>query len=59
MGIYPINIMAPKKVYYTRSNPDPNPPDIVDNLDQIGKKKKKIVSSETKVPLKIADSLPK
>ena len=59
MGIYPINVLARKKVYYPRSNADPNPPDIVDNPDQIGKKKKQIVSSETEVPLKRADSLPK
>ena len=59
MGILTIIILAPKKFYYSRSNPDPNPPDIVDNLDQIGKKEKKIDSSETKIPLKSADSLPK
>ena len=59
MGIYTIIIMAPNKVYYTRSNPDPNRADIVDNPDQIGKKKKQTVSSENEVPLKRADSLPK
>ena len=57
---YLINILAPKKVYYIRSNPNPNPPEIVDNPDQIGKKKKKqIDSSETEIPLRIVDSLPK
>ena len=59
MGIYTINIPAPKKVYYTRSNPDPNPADIVDNLNQIGKKKKQIISLEIEVPLRKANSLPK
>ena len=59
MGIYTIIILAPKKVYYTRSNPDPNPADIVDNPDQIGKNKKQTVSSETEVSLKRVDSLHK
>ena len=59
MGIYKIIILAPKKVYYTRSNPDPNPADIVDNPDQIRKKKKQTDSSETDLPLKRVDSLPK
>ena len=57
---YPINILAPKKIYYTRSKPDPNPPEIVDNSDQIGKKKKKQIDSfETEIPLRRANSLPK
>ena len=55
MGICTIIILAPNKVYYTRSNPA----DIVDNPNQIGKKKKQIVGSENKVPLKRANSLPK
>ena len=56
---YPIKNLAPKKIYYTRNNPDPNPPDIVDNPNQIGEKKKKQSDSfETEITLKRADSLP-
>ena len=59
MGIYTIIILDPKKLYYTRSNPNPNPADIVDNLNQIRKKRKQTVSLETEVSLIKADSLPK
>ena len=51
--------MASRKTYYTRSNPDPKPTVIVDNPDQIGKKKKQIVNLETEVPLRKSNSLPK
>lgn len=59
MGIYTIIILAPKKFYYTISNLNPNLPDIVDNPNQIGKKKKQIVSLETELPLRKYNSLPK
>ena len=52
-------ILASRKTYYTRSNPDPNPTVIVDFLDQIGKKKKQTINLETEVPLRTTNSLPK
>ena len=61
MGIQKKVILASRKTYYTRSNPDPKPAVIVDNREQIGKnkKKKQIVNLETEVPLRKANSLPK
>ena len=52
-------ILAYRKVYYTRSNPDPKPAVIVDNLDRIGKKKKHSENLEAEVSLIIVNSLPK
>ena len=51
-------ILASRKIYYTSSNPDPKPTVIVDNLDQIGKKKKQLEYLEPEVSLKRVNSLP-
>ena len=59
MWVFKIVILASRKTYYTKSNPDPKPAVIVDNPDQIGKKKKQTVNLETEVPLRKANYLPK
>ena len=51
-------ILASRKVYYTRSNPDPKPVVIVENPDRIGKKKKQLENLEVEVLLKRVNSLP-
>ena len=51
-------ILTSRKIYYTRSNPDPKPSIIVDNLDRIGKKTKQIEDLDAKVSLIRANSLP-
>ena len=50
--------MASRRVYYTRYNLDPKPVVIVDNLDRIVNKNKKVESSGNKNSLIKADSLP-
>ena len=50
--------MDSRKIYYTRSNSDPKPAIILDNPDQIGKKKKRIEDLEAEVSLKRVNSLP-
>ena len=51
-------ILASRKVYYNRSNPNSKPVIIVDNPDQIGKKKKQLENLEVEVSLKRVNSLP-
>ena len=51
--------MASRRVYYTRSNPDPQPVVIVDNPDRIGKKNKRVEDLGNKVSLVKENSLPK
>ena len=50
--------MASRKTYYTRSNLDPKPVVIVDDLDQIGKKKKQTENLEAEISLIRVISLP-
>ena len=50
--------MASRKFYYTRSNPDPKPIVIVDNLDRIRKKNKQTEYLDAKFSLIRANSLP-
>ena len=54
-----IVILASRRVYCTRSNPDPQPAAIVDNLDKIGKKNKQVEDLGNKVSSVRSNSLPK
>lgn len=49
--------MAPKKIHYTRENPDPNPATIVDDRDRILRKPKKIETQASNSQLVRANSL--
>ena len=57
-GYWKIVIIASRKSYYTRSNPDPKPVVIVDNPDRIGKKKKQTENLEAEISLIRVNSLP-
>ena len=50
--------MASRRIYYTRSNPDPKPAGIVDNLDKILQKIKKVESLGNKNSLIKENYLP-
>lgn len=56
---YKIKILAPKRTHYTTAHPDPNPATIVDDLDRILRKPKKIETQGSSSHLIKENSLPK
>jgi len=49
-------ILASRKTYFTRANPDPSPSQVVDNPNLISRKSKKEESSVSQIPLVKASS---